>query len=174
MLKFSLLLLPILFLSGCFFGGDEDDLRAWMKEQEAGMRGKVDPLPEVKPYEPFVYAAFDLVEPYSLKKMELARQKAGGPRPDQNRPKEYLENFDLEKLRMVGTMQRGRLIQALIKTPSGELYRVSPGSFMGQNFGRVTKVSETEVTLIELVGDSSGDWKEQTTTLPLDEAEQKK
>ncbi|WP_028455021.1 pilus assembly protein PilP [Chitinilyticum litopenaei] len=169
----SYLILPLL-LSGCIFGSESDDLQAWMDEQTNSMRGKVEPLPEVKPYEAFSYAAYDLLDPYSLKKMELAKKNSGGPQPDPNRPREVLESFDLEKLRMVGTLQRGKAIEALIKAPDGNLYRVHSGNFMGQNFGRVIAITETEIKLVELVGDSSGDWKEQTTTLPLDEAEQKK
>lgn len=176
MLTFRRVLIVALasMLSACFFGDEGEDLRVWMEEQANGMRGKVEPLPEVKPYEPFAYAAYDLLDPYNTKKMELAKQKAGGPQPDSTRPRELLESYDLEKLRMVGTLQRGKTVQALIKAPDGNLYRVSVGNFMGQNFGRITGISETEVKLVELVGDSGGDWKEQTTTLPLDEAEQRK
>lgn len=173
-IKRTLVLFAVCTLSGCFFGDEGDDLRLWMDEQANGMRGKVEPLPEVKPYEPFAYAAYDLLDPYNPKKMELAKQKAGGPQPDAKRPRELLESYDLEKLRMVGTLQRGKSIQALIKAPDGNLYRINIGNFMGQNFGRVVAITETEVKLVELVGDSGGDWKEQTTTLPLDEAEQRK
>jgi type IV pilus assembly protein PilP len=94
--------------------------------------------------------------------------------PNTNRVKEVLENYDLEKLRMVGTLQQGKTVQALVRAPDGNLYRVKQGSYMGQNFGMVVKVSETEVSLKEIVEDSGGDWVERTTSLSLDDAEQKK
>ncbi|QLG89721.1 pilus assembly protein PilP [Chitinibacter bivalviorum] len=161
-------------LSGCF-GDKNSDLKAWMQEQSEGLRGRVEPLPEVKPYEPFTYNAFDLPDPFKPSKMELAKKGSGGGiAPNTNRVKEILESYDLEKLRMVGTLQQGKIIQALVKAPDGNLYRVKLGSYMGQNFGMVTKVTETEISLKEIVEDSGGDWVERTTTLSLDDSEQKK
>ncbi|WP_432723618.1 pilus assembly protein PilP [Jeongeupia wiesaeckerbachi] len=169
-----MLMLAALGLTGCF-GEENSDLKAWMKEQSDGLRGKVEPLPEVKPYTPFTYDAFSLVEPFRASKMEVAkRSNNSGLAPNMNRPREVLENYDLEKLRMVGTLQQGKVIQALIRAPDGNLYRVKPGSYMGQNFGMVTGISEGEVKLKEIVEDSGGDWVERETALPLDDAEQKK
>ncbi|BCL76491.1 fimbrial protein [Jeongeupia sp. HS-3] len=168
------LMLAALGLTGCF-GEENSDLKEWMKEQSDGLRGKVEPLPEVKPYKPFTYDAFTLVDPFRPAKMEVAkRSNNSGLAPNMNRPREVLENYDLEKLRMVGTLQQGKVIQALIRGPDGNLYRVKPGSYMGQNFGMVTGISETEVKLKEIVEDSGGDWVERETALALDDAEQKK
>ncbi|WP_034619280.1 MULTISPECIES: pilus assembly protein PilP [Chitinibacter] len=174
-LKTIALLLPFCtLLSGCF-SEENADLKVWMQEQTEGLRGRVEPLPEVKPYQPFAYEAFSLPDPFRPSKMELAKKAGtGGIAPNTNRPKEVLENYDLEKLRMVGTLQQGKTIQALVKAPDGNLYRVKTGSYMGQDFGMVTKVTETEITLKEIVEDSGGDWVERTTTLGLDDAEQKK
>ena len=163
-----------LLLSGC---GDDrfSDIKQWMADSTQNMRGKVEPLPEFKPYVPVPYAAFDLVDPFSRAKM--VGVKTGVPvipAELQNHIKETLEAFDLEKLRMVGTLERGKVMNALIRTPDGNLYRVKAGGFMGQNFGVVTKITETEVTLRETVEDSGGDWVERTRTLMLDETEQKK
>ena len=160
-------------LTGCL-GDQNSDLKAWMNAQSEGLRGKVEPLPEVRPYEPFTYNAFDLTDPFKPSKMEVAKKgSGGGVAPNTNRVKDVLESYDLEKLRMVGTLQQGKVIQALIKAPDGNLFRVKNGSYMGQNFGMVTNVTETEITLKEIVEDSGGDWVERTTTLSLDEPEQK-
>ena len=161
-------------LTGCF-GDEHGDLKDWMAEQSKGLRGKVEPLPEAKVYVAFPYDAFELADPFRASKMELAKKSNGtGLAPNTNRVKEVLENYDLEKLRMVGTLQQGKTVQALVRAPDGNLYRVKQGSYMGQNFGMVVKVSETEIALKEIVEDSGGDWVERTTSLSLDDAEQKK
>ncbi|MDR3425840.1 MULTISPECIES: pilus assembly protein PilP [Silvimonas] len=162
-----------LALSGCF-GDQNSDLKAWMRESSEGMRGKVEPLPEAKPYTPFTYNAFDVADPFNPHKMDMARKGNGGVTPDMNRPKEALESYDLEKLTFVGTLQQAKTIQALIRAPDGNLYRIKVGNYMGQNFGKVLAISETEVKLKEIVEDSGGDWVERDTSLPLQEAEQKK
>ncbi|WP_035058140.1 pilus assembly protein PilP [Andreprevotia chitinilytica] len=168
------LVLVAIGLSGCF-GEQNGDLKDWMREQESGLRGKVEPLPEVKPYQPFTYDAFSLPDPFRPSKMEVARKSSNsGLAPNTNRPKELLENYDLEKLRMVGTLQQAKVMQALIRAPDGNLYRVKLGSYMGQNFGMVTEITETEVKLKEIVEDSGGDWVERPTSLTMEEAEQKK
>ena len=170
----SILVLPTI-LTLCACSGDRfDDLKAWMDTSSAGLKGRIEPLPEVKPYTPFIYNAFDLVDPFNRSKMEVAKKAGGGLAPNLNRPKETLEAYDLEKLRMVGTLQRGKDLNALIRTPDGNLYRVKMGSYMGQNFGMITAISETDVTLKEIVEDSGGDWIERTSVLALEDTEPKK
>lgn len=161
-------------LAGCF-GNENSDLEQWMKQSSEGLQGKVEPLPEVKPYEPFTYSAFEMADPFNKVKMDVVRKKAGGSglAPNTNRPKEQLEAYDLEKLKMVGVLQHGKLTEALIKAPDNKLYRVRLGSYMGQNFGMVVGISETEVKLKEIVEDSSGDWAERSATLNLEEVGQK-
>jgi type IV pilus assembly protein PilP len=172
MFKRILTLFPVLFLVAC--NEEFGDLKAWMDESSVGLKGHIEPLPEVKPYEPFIYAAFDLVDPFNKSKMAVARKSGGLLAPNLNRPRETLESYDLEKLRMVGTLQRGKEINALIKAPDGNLYRIKMGGYMGQNFGMVTAISESEISLKEIVEDSGGDWVERTSVLALDETEQKK
>ena len=174
MKRWLLYVLLLTGLTGCF-GDEHSDLKEWMVEQSKGLRGKIEPLPEAKVYVAFPYEAFEIADPFRTSKMELAKKTNGsGLAPNMNRVKEVLENYDLEKLRMVGTLQQGAAVQALIRAPDGNLYRVKQGSYMGQNFGMVAKVSETEITLKEIVVDSGGDWCERTTVLGLDDAEQKK
>ncbi|QDQ26617.1 pilus assembly protein PilP [Chitinimonas arctica] len=162
-----------LFLFGCA-GEEFGDLKAWMDETTGTLKSKIEPLPEVKPYQPFIYSAFDLVDPFNRSKMEVAKKAGGALAPNLSRPKETLEAYDLEKLRMVGTLQKGKEINALIRTPDGNLYRVKMGSYMGQNFGMVTAISDTDITLKEIVEDSGGDWVERTSVLALEDTEQKK
>lgn len=161
-------------LSGCF-GDENSDLKEWMRQSSEGLQGKVEPLPEVKPYEPFTYAAFDLVEPFQTSKMDVVKKSGAGKglAPNPNRAKEALESYDLEKLKMVGILQQGKMIEALVKAPDNNLYRVKLGSYMGQNFGMVTGITETEIKLKEIVEDSGGDWVERAATLNLEEVGQK-
>jgi type IV pilus assembly protein PilP len=162
-----LLLMPLaLGLASCG-GGQFDDLEKFVKDSGQGMRGKVEPLPEVKPYEPFVYSAFEIPDPFKPRKLQPA--KGGANQPDLNRPKETLESYPLEGLKMVGTLQQNKATYALIKTPDNALYRVKPGNYMGQNFGLITKITDTEITLKEIVQDSAGDWTEKMSALPLQE-----
>ena len=153
-------------LSGCG-SGDMDDLHRFVAETGKDMQGKIDPLPEVKPYEPFSYSAFDLPDPFKPRK--LSTGGGGGMQPDLTRPKEPLEAFSLETLKMVGVLSQKGMIQAVIKTPDNAVYHVKKGNYMGQNFGLVTQISDSEVTLREIVQDSAGDWSERTSTLNLQE-----
>jgi len=166
--------LALLGLTGCF-GDKNSDLKEWMQKSSEGLQGKVEPLPEVKPYQPFLYNAFEVVDPFRASKMELGRKGGGSGAlaPNTNRPREPLEAYDLEKLKMVGILQQGKNIQALVNAPDGNLYRVKLGSYLGQNFGMVVGISETEIKLKEIVEDSGGDWVERSTSLNLEEVGQK-
>lgn len=158
----------LVILTGC--GGDEaSDLRQFVKESGEGLRGRVEPIPEVKQFEPFAYDAFDLPDPFRPEKQVAdARGGGGGPQPDVNRRKEALEAFPLETLQMVGTLEQRKVRYALIKTPDNSLYRVRSGNYVGQNFGVITVISESSVTLKEVIQDSSsGSWTERTSSLQL-------
>ncbi len=162
--------LAALLVTGC--GGDEfSDLRQFVKESGEGLRGRVEPIPEVKQFEPFAYNAFDLPDPFKARTTVAdSRTTAGGggPQPDLNRRKEALEAFPLESLQMVGTLEQKRVYYALIKTPDKNLYRVKVGNYVGQNFGVITAVSDSAVTLKEVIQDpSSGSWTERTSSLQL-------
>ena len=157
-----------LVLAGC--GGEShQDLRAWMQEQGKGAKGKLDPLPQVKPYEPFTYNAFDLADPFKPRKIEPVKS-GGALAPDLNRRKEPLEAFPLETLQMVGTLQRGRSTFALVRTTDKDIYQVRVGNYLGQNFGVIIGISDSEIRLKELVQDGSGAWTERSSTLQLAEA----
>jgi type IV pilus assembly protein PilP len=155
-------------VAGC--GGEShQDLRAWMQEQGKGAKGKLDPLPQVKPYEPFTYNAFDLPDPFKPRKIEPVKS-GGALAPDLSRRKEPLEAYPLESLQMVGTLQRGRTTFALVRTTDRDIYQVRVGNYLGQNFGVIIGISDNEIRLKELVQDGSGDWTERSSTLQLAEA----
>ena len=159
-------------MSGC--GGDPNqELRQWMDDQAKTMKGKVDPLPVVKPYVPFAYNAFDLPDPFKPRKIEPVRGSSKLA-PDLNRRKEPLESYPIESLRMVGTLQQDKTMYALVRTNDRNVYQVRIGNYMGQNFGIITEINEGEIKLRELVQDSSGDWTERQSRLLLDDQEQKK
>ncbi len=157
----------VLGLSGCG-GGDMDDLKTFVAETGKDLQGKIEPLPEVKLYESFSYNAFDLPDPFKPRKLSTGGG-GGGMQPDLNRPKEPLEAFSLETLKMVGMLSQNGVINAVIKTPDNAIYHVKKGNYIGQNFGLVTQISGSEITLREIVQDSAGDWSERTSTLILQE-----
>ena len=153
-------------LTGCV-GSGMDDLQAFVAESGKDMQGKIEPLPKVKAYEPFSYEAFDLPDPFKPRK--LTTGGGGGTQPDLTRPKEPLEAFSLETLKMVGVLSRKGTVHAVIKTPDNAVYHVRKGNYVGQNFGLITQITDTEVTLREIVQDSAGDWSERMSSLILQE-----
>jgi len=164
------LLLASVLLAAC--GGEShQDLRAWMAEQGKNAKGKLDPLPQMTPYEPFAYNAFDLPDPFKPRKIEPT--KVSKLSPDLGRRKEPLEAFPLESLNMVGTMEKERTVYAIVRTPEKDLYQVRAGNYVGQNFGVVTAITENEIKLRELVQDGAGDWTERSSTLQLQQADTK-
>jgi type IV pilus assembly protein PilP len=162
-----------LALAGC--GGEEHgDLKQELNNLTKDLRGRVDPLPQVKPYEPVPYTAEGQVDPFRPERIEVAA--GGGPRPtlsklapDPNRPKEPLEAFPLESIQMLGTITQNQETFALVKA-GPNLYRVKKGNYLGQNFGVVTGIDETAISLKELIQDSGGEWVERSSTLQLVEA----
>jgi type IV pilus assembly protein PilP len=156
----------VMGLTGCAGGGMED-LKTFVAETGKDMQGKIEPLPEVKAYEPFTYDAFDLPDPFKPRKLSIGG--GGGMQPDLSRPKEPLEAFSLETLKMVGMISKKGGLHAVIKTPDNAIYHVRNGNYVGQNFGLITKITDSDVTLREIVQDSAGDWSERTSTLILQE-----
>ena len=161
-----------LALAAC--GGEShQDLRAWMATQGEGVKGKLEPLPQMKPYEPFTYNAFDLPDPFKPRKIEPGRGGGSKLAPDLARRKEPLEAFPLESLNMVGSMQQGKATYGLVRTPERDVFQVRVGNYMGQDYGVVTAITDAEIRLKELVQDSAGDWTERSSTLQLIQADPK-
>ena len=154
---------------------EHSDLREFVKESEKLPRGRIPPLPEVKPYEPYTYSAFDLIDPFKPRKIEPPKGAGGGSlAPDLNRRREPLESYPLESLRMVGTLEQSKQIYALVRAPDNTLFRVKNGNYAGQNFGRIVGVSESSVKLKEIVQDSGGNWEEKDQVLLLQEEQEAK
>ena len=168
MMRLIYFALASMLLTGC--GGEEfQDLRDFVKNAGADMRGKIPPPPEVKPYEPFAYNNdANLPDPFKLRKPKLSPgSRSGINQPDLDRPKEALEEFPLENLRMVGYLYQKKVGHAVIRAPDGKLHRVKAGNYVGLNFGLIQEVNETEVKIKEMVQDSSGDWSERMSSLQL-------
>jgi len=173
MIKRALFLVPLL-IAGCG-ESENEDIKKWMAETSKDMRGKVEKINEPKKFEPFKYDSDKLVDPFNATKVTAitdARQpgpkNAGGPRPDLSRPKEVLEAFSIENLRMVGAMQQKGVSYAIIKADAN-LHRVKVGNYIGQNYGKITKITETEVMVQEMIEDGSGEYVYRDSTLVLQE-----
>ena len=155
-------------LTAC--GKGMSDLESWVSEVKARPPAPIPPIPQMKQYEAFAYEDAGKRDPFAA--LASARQNPGnGPKPDLNRNKEPLEEFPLDGLRMVGTIDSKGKVFALIKAPDGVVHRVTAKNFMGQNYGEITAISEAEVSLMELVPDGFGGWIQRPATLAL--AEQK-
>ncbi len=170
-----LLLAVALMLAGCS-ASSEDELRQWMAEQKSQTRPKVTPIAEPKQFKPESYTQVTAIEPFSNQKLTQALKRestqaaANGAliAPELLRRKQALESFPLDTMVLVGSMVRASQPVALVKVDN-LLYQVRPGNYLGQNYGRVTKITETEVTLREIVQDAVGEWIERPATLQLQE-----
>lgn len=163
-------LLALVLLAGCSSDGLED-LREFVRTAHADRKPKIEPLPEIKPYEAFAYAAIDLADPFSAANLrpQTAQSKLSGPRPDMNRRKEPLEDYPLDSLKMVGTLSKGKMSWGVIQTADGAVYRVQKGNHLGQNFGRITRVTDEKIDLIELVQGAMGEWVEREASIAIQE-----
>ena len=159
-------------LVGCG-GGDNEDLRTWMRESTKDLRGRIPPLPQVKPYEPVAYQGARFVDPFRSERIVPDKKVQGGDnQPDLTRAKEALEVFPLESLKYVGLLKKAGQTNAIIQADNA-LYQVRSGNYLGQDFGVVVTITESEVKLRELVQDAAGDWTESLSTLKLQEREAK-
>ena len=162
----ALLVGTLLALSGC--GSDLGQLQAQVDEIKSAPGFGIEPLPEVKPYETFDYAAIDERSPFEPG-MAPAANSPNAIRPDQARSREFLEQFSLDTLRMVGTVKlQGRLC-GLVQTRDGLVHRVLPGNHMGQADGRITAIEEGKISLTEIVPDGMGGFIERPAALALSE-----
>jgi type IV pilus assembly protein PilP len=162
-LKLLVLVAAALLVGAC--SDQEDDLRKWMAEASADLKPTLKPLPQIRPAAVVSYQGEGLIDPFRPAKLEPDK-KSGLFMPDANRRREPLENYGLDTLKMVGVMIKRGEANAIISADK-TLHQVHVGNYMGQNYGKVSAISETEVTLKELVEDSNGEWVERTSTLQL-------
>ena len=164
-------------LSGCM--AESEDLHAWMAEKRRTTKPKVTPIAEPKKYVPLAYSEGASFDPFSSDKLTQALRRETGPAnagtllvtPELNRRKEPLESFPLDVMTMVGSLDRSGQRVSLVRVDN-LLHQVRVGNYLGQNYGRVTKINESEVALREIVQDAAGEWIERNTVLQLQEKAQ--
>ena len=150
------------------------DLEEYVAKVKSQQTSRIDPLPEFKPYESFAYQAADLRDPFtepafSHPQAATPQVSNNGIKPDFDRPTEPLEEFPLDSLRMVGTLEQNDENWALINDTDGTIHRVQPGNYAGQNHGKITRVTEFEVELTEIVPDGIGGWVERQASIAISE-----
>lgn len=158
-------------LAGCT--ADHDELRQWMEQQRREIKPNVTPLQAPKKFDPEPYSQTQAVEPFSGQKLSVAlKQEARAPNSllarQLNRRKEPLEAFPLDSMSMVGSVTKQGQPYALLRVDA-LLYQVKVGDHLGQNYGQITRINETEITLQETVQDAAGEWIERPATLQLQE-----
>jgi len=159
----------IMLLNGCS-DRDISDLQRYVAEVKARPKGAIKPLPEIKMVQTYVFEPEGLRDPFKPANQEPAPQVAmtgDGIKPDTTRPREALESYSLDSLRMVGTVRKGDVLWALVQTAEGTIYRVRAGNHMGRNYGRIVRVLDDRIELIEIVPDSPGNWREKEATVAL-------
>ncbi|MFV0276106.1 MAG: pilus assembly protein PilP [Parahaliea sp.] len=166
--------LPLLCLAALLAGcGSDDfsDLDRFMDEKRARPGGVIAPIPTFKAYEAFAYSATALRSPFDrpIEVRELEQlQSVSSVKPDENRPKEFLEQFTFDSLAMVGMLERGGREWTLIRDPDGGIHRVTLGNYLGRNHGKIVEMTETYLAVVEIVSDGSQDgWVERPRTIEM-------
>jgi len=156
--------LALIGLSAC--GADHRELQAWIDDVKARPGGAIEPLPEINPAPSYVYEASGRRSPF-IPDAPQSRPSQSGVGPDLDRPREYLEGEPLDALTMVGTLANRDGSFGLIQDSQGLVHRVSVGNHMGQNYGRITGISESEIQLVEIVADGLGGYYERPASIGL-------
>ncbi len=170
MLRTASAMALVVLLAACTRSGQKfDDLRDYMEEVRARPAPPIEPLPEFKSYQAFAYGAATMRSPFERPVDVKQVRPQGDPdlKPDTDRVKEYLEQFPIGDLKMVGTLERNGNIWALVRDPEGSVHRVSQGDFMGMNHGEIQSISEQQIELEEIVSDGAGGWLKRARTVRL-------
>jgi len=159
-----------LLMSGCT-SDNVSDLQQYVNQVKAKKPAKIEPLPDVKPYETYVYDEATLRDPFqpSIARKPVNTANASEYRPDMKRQREVLEQFPLDTLSMVGSLEQSGERWALIRAQDGTLYRTKKGRYIGQDYGQIIRVTETEIVLQETVPDGLGGWVRRQATLSVSE-----
>ena len=167
--KIMMSIVAVALLAACSPDTDYTDLNAFMDEVDSRPRGRIEPLPPIETVPPFSYLASNKRSPFEppvvLKRVE--RQSGPKVEPDFNRVKQYLEQYTIAQLSMVGTLAQGPVTYALVQDGDGGVHRVQQGDFMGTDHGRIRGVGDTSIELIEIVPDGIGGWVERERTVAL-------
>jgi type IV pilus assembly protein PilP len=162
-----LMLVAGLGMAGC--SGDMDDLDRYVNEVKSRPGGRIDPLPEITPYEVFTYVADTqgYRSPFVPDSPQATAGPGGGTRPDPERSREFLEQFPLDTLQMVGTLDISNTTYGLLQARDGLIHRVVPGNYIGQNDGRIVAVTESEIRVVEIISDGIGGYLERQAAISL-------
>ena len=156
-------------VTGC--GNENADLERYITDVNARPGGRIEPLPVIQPYESFAYEAYELRSPFVPDTpMGPASTPDRGVRPDRGRSREFLEQFPLDTLSMVGTMTFEGAFYGLLQTPDTLVHRVQAGNFVGQNDGKIIAIDDEEIRVVEIVPDGIGGYIERNATIGLDDA----
>jgi len=170
-LHWTVVPLAAIVLSACT--ADQEELQQWMEQQKREVRPSVQPLSPPKKFIPQPYSALSGIDPFSTQKLTVAlKQEARQPNSllnaEINRRKEPLEAYPLDSMSMVGSVTKQGRPYALLRVDN-LLYQVKVGDYLGQNYGKITKITETDITLREIVQDAAGEWIERSGSLQLQE-----
>ena len=150
-------------VAGC--SGGQSDLQKWIADAKKKPGGRFQPLPEVKPYETFVYADAMMRSPFTPQGPAVTTQSS--LRPNTRRNREFLEGFSLDTLKMVGTFKVGSSFYGLVQSKDGLVHKVQPGNYLGQNDGKITGITGSKISLVEIIPDGLGGYVERPASLAL-------
>ncbi len=160
----------VVIIAGCSSNNTFEDLKGFMDQADSQGKGQIEPLPEFLPYQAFAYSAGNMRSPFDppvvVKPIDPSR-KTANVKPDLNRVKQYLEQFNIGQIAMVGTLAQGSLLYGLVRDPNGGVHRIQLGDYMGTDFGKILSINENRVELLEIVGDGTGGWVERERTMSL-------
>jgi type IV pilus assembly protein PilP len=160
----------LLSMTGCT-DAKLSELRAWIEEVKQRPPQPLEPVPQIKQIDNFLYEDDDRRDPFVMDEQSAEavqpRPTGTGPAPDPLRPKEELERYTLDSLRMVGTLEQDGEISGLIRSPDGILHRVRSGNYLGQNDGRITLITDNEIQLTELISEGNNEWRERQAAMVL-------
>ena len=162
-------LVGLVFVAGCSSGGDYQDIKTFMDQVDAKGKGQIEPLPEFLPYQAFAYSAGNMRSPFEppvvVKPIDPNKRLA--VKPDTNRVKQFLEQFNIGSIAMVGTLSQGSRLFGLVRDPQGGVHRVQLGDYMGLDNGKILAIDENKIELLEIVSDGTGGWVERERTVNL-------
>lgn len=159
-----------LLLYGCSNSERRTELESYVKRIKSRTIKEIEPLPEIKPYEIFTYSVANMHSPFVPTLMPEVAKKVvmeNGIQPDLNRRKEALEGFPLDSLRMVGTLEKSTKKWVLVVDPTGTVFRVTKGNYIGQNHGHIDSIADDRVMLTEIIPDPAGGWRERKASISL-------